>query len=65
MDTGVGKKRFVPHPIESQIVRRMFEMIERGNSGRVIAADRNRHGYSRTNGKEWTAEFNPGQPIPI
>jgi site-specific DNA recombinase len=50
------KNSFVPHPVESQIVKCIFEKVKLGNSGSDIAADLNRRGYRRRNGKEWTRQ---------
>jgi len=48
------QKRFVPHSIESAIVRRIFELDRSGSSGTEIARDLNEKTFRRRNGKQWT-----------
>jgi site-specific DNA recombinase len=48
------RKGFVPHSIESAIVRRIFELRKDGASGTEIAKDLNERAFRRRNGKQWT-----------
>jgi len=49
------RKLFVTHPVESVIVRRIFQMIGDGSSGKEVADSLNRNGYQKRNGKAWNA----------
>jgi site-specific DNA recombinase len=48
------QKGFVPHSIESAIVRRIFQLHKTGASGSEIAQDLNERAFRRRNGKQWT-----------
>jgi site-specific DNA recombinase len=48
------KGGFVPHSIESAIVRRIFELRGAGVSGTQVANDLNKRAFRRRNGKQWT-----------
>jgi site-specific DNA recombinase len=47
------QKRFVPHPVESEIIKIIFSLHASGSSGTEIARDLNRRAFRRRNGKEW------------
>jgi site-specific DNA recombinase len=48
------QKQFVPHPIESQIVREIFEKDASDMSVVEIARSLNQRGFRRRNGGDWT-----------